>query len=168
MRSIWIISNILTSYYSGLHVFFSGGGTGRRPFQDLAGGAVEGRRRAARRRQELQSIDQGVCIVTTRSLCRLRWSSTSASCVMMMITSTLQREGSAGGKHGGAGAGPSSSDQEGPRTPDPKTLRRLAQNREAARKSRLRKKVIIISIKKFSGQVNPQNTRRKSLARKRH
>jgi len=42
----------------GLHVFFSGGGTGRRPFQDLAGGAVEGRRRAARRRQELQSIDQ--------------------------------------------------------------------------------------------------------------
>lgn len=52
-----------------------------------------------------------------------------------------QREGSAGGgKRGGAGA--SSSDQEGPRTPDPKTLRRLAQNREAARKSRLRKKVI--------------------------
>ena len=61
MRSIWIISNILTSYYSGLHVFFSGGGTGRRPFQDLAGGAVEGRRRAARRRQELQGSDQGVC-----------------------------------------------------------------------------------------------------------
>jgi len=81
----WITSNILTSY-SGLHVFFSGGSTGRRPFQDLASGAVEGRRRAARRRQELQSIDQGVCIVTTRSLCRLRWSSTSASCVMMMIT----------------------------------------------------------------------------------
>ncbi|KAL5983297.1 bZIP transcription factor tga10, partial [Asimina triloba] len=35
----------------------------------------------------------------------------------------------------------SSSEQEGPKTPDPKTLRRLAQNREAARKSRLRKKV---------------------------
>ncbi|KAG6429005.1 hypothetical protein SASPL_107044 [Salvia splendens] len=34
----------------------------------------------------------------------------------------------------------SSSEQEGPKTPDPKTLRRLAQNREAARKSRLRKK----------------------------
>ncbi|KAI3472153.1 hypothetical protein Pfo_029641 [Paulownia fortunei] len=34
----------------------------------------------------------------------------------------------------------SSSEQEAPKTPDPKTLRRLAQNREAARKSRLRKK----------------------------
>ena len=56
----WITSNILTSY-SGLHVFFSGGSTGRRPFQDLASGAVEGRRRAARRRQELQGSDQGVC-----------------------------------------------------------------------------------------------------------
>lgn len=51
--------------------------------------------------------------------------------------------GSAGGKRGGGGAGASSSDQEGPRTPDPKTLRRLAQNREAARKSRLRKKAYI-------------------------
>ncbi|CAH9117883.1 unnamed protein product [Cuscuta europaea] len=30
-------------------------------------------------------------------------------------------------------------DQDSPKTPDPKTLRRLAQNREAARKSRLRK-----------------------------
>ncbi|XP_047326027.1 bZIP transcription factor TGA10 [Impatiens glandulifera] len=41
----------------------------------------------------------------------------------------------------------SSSDQEGPKTPDPKilrqTLRRLAQNREAARKSRLRKKAYV-------------------------
>ncbi|OAY77155.1 Transcription factor HBP-1b(c38) [Ananas comosus] len=37
----------------------------------------------------------------------------------------------------------SNSDQEGPKTPDPKTLRRLAQNREAARKSRLRKKAYI-------------------------
>jgi hypothetical protein len=57
-----------------------------------------------------------------------------------------QREGSGSGKHHGAAAGASSTaDQEaGPRTPDPKTLRRLAQNREAARKSRLRKKVIII------------------------
>ncbi|XP_020271415.1 bZIP transcription factor TGA10-like isoform X1 [Asparagus officinalis] len=36
-----------------------------------------------------------------------------------------------------------SSDQEGPKTPDAKTLRRLAQNREAARKSRLRKKAYI-------------------------
>ncbi|KAF7147378.1 hypothetical protein RHSIM_Rhsim03G0009400 [Rhododendron simsii] len=37
----------------------------------------------------------------------------------------------------------SSSEQEGPKTPDPKTLRRLAQNREAARKSRLRKKAYV-------------------------
>lgn len=37
----------------------------------------------------------------------------------------------------------SNNQQEGPspRTSDAKTLRRLAQNREAARKSRLRKKV---------------------------
>ncbi|KAJ1259918.1 hypothetical protein BS78_10G192500 [Paspalum vaginatum] len=48
-----------------------------------------------------------------------------------------------GGKRSGGGTGASSSDQEGPRTPDPKTLRRLAQNREAARKSRLRKKAYI-------------------------
>lgn len=39
--------------------------------------------------------------------------------------------------------GTASSEQEGPRTPDAKTLRRLAQNREAARKSRLRKKAYI-------------------------
>ncbi|XWS56213.1 hypothetical protein CRYUN_Cryun09bG0066800 [Craigia yunnanensis] len=37
----------------------------------------------------------------------------------------------------------SSSEQEGPKTPDPKTLRRLAQNREAARKSRIRKKAYV-------------------------
>lgn len=37
----------------------------------------------------------------------------------------------------------SSSEHEGPKTPDPKTLRRLAQNREAARKSRLRKKAYV-------------------------
>ncbi|KAE8734406.1 TGACG-sequence-specific DNA-binding protein TGA-2.1 [Hibiscus syriacus] len=37
----------------------------------------------------------------------------------------------------------SSSEQEGPKTPDPKTLRRLAQNREAARKSRLKKKAYV-------------------------
>ncbi|KAB5551853.1 hypothetical protein DKX38_009164 [Salix brachista] len=41
------------------------------------------------------------------------------------------------------GPTPSSSEQEGPKTPDPKTLRRLAQNREAARKSRLRKKAYV-------------------------
>ncbi|XP_004965886.1 transcription factor TGAL8 isoform X2 [Setaria italica] len=62
----------------------------------------------------------------------------------------IKREGSAGGgKRGGAGA--SSSDQEGPRTPDPKTLRRLAQNREAARKSRLRKKAYIQQLE--SGRI---------------
>ncbi|KAK6124638.1 hypothetical protein DH2020_041626 [Rehmannia glutinosa] len=37
----------------------------------------------------------------------------------------------------------SSSEQDAPKTPDPKTLRRLAQNREAARKSRLRKKAYV-------------------------
>ncbi|WOL12050.1 transcription factor TGA2.3 [Canna indica] len=39
--------------------------------------------------------------------------------------------------------GMSGIDHEGPKTPDAKMLRRLAQNREAARKSRLRKKVYI-------------------------
>ncbi|XP_026662128.2 bZIP transcription factor TGA10 [Phoenix dactylifera] len=39
--------------------------------------------------------------------------------------------------------GTSISEQGEPRTPDPKTLRRLAQNREAARKSRLRKKAYV-------------------------
>ncbi|KAL6603826.1 hypothetical protein ACP70R_044187 [Stipagrostis hirtigluma subsp. patula] len=58
---------------------------------------------------------------------------------------TLKREG--GGKRGGA----ASSDQEGPGTPDPKTLRRLAQNREAARKSRLRKKAYIQQLE--SGRI---------------
>ncbi|XP_020103795.1 transcription factor TGA2.1-like isoform X1 [Ananas comosus] len=48
-------------------------------------------------------------------------------------------------KRGGNGKGTttSSSEHEGPKTPDPKILRRLAQNREAARKSRLRKKAYI-------------------------
>ncbi|XVE61230.1 hypothetical protein DITRI_Ditri06bG0023000 [Diplodiscus trichospermus] len=47
-------------------------------------------------------------------------------------------------KREGNRKGPSSSsEQEGPKTPDPKTLRRLAQNREAARKSRLRKKAYV-------------------------
>ncbi|KAJ6316714.1 hypothetical protein OIU78_019906 [Salix suchowensis] len=41
------------------------------------------------------------------------------------------------------GPATSGSEQEGPKTPDPKTLRRLAQNREAARKSRLRKKAYV-------------------------
>ncbi|KAE8697781.1 Transcription factor HBP-1b(c1) [Hibiscus syriacus] len=47
-------------------------------------------------------------------------------------------------KRDGNRKGPtSSSEQEGPKTLDPKTLRRLAQNREAARKSRLRKKAYV-------------------------
>ncbi|KAM0920899.1 hypothetical protein ACQ4PT_007150 [Festuca glaucescens] len=50
-----------------------------------------------------------------------------------------------GGGRGGAGT-PSTSEHEGPRTPDAKTLRRLAQNREAARKSRLRKKAYIQNL----------------------
>ncbi|XP_042381531.1 bZIP transcription factor TGA10-like isoform X1 [Zingiber officinale] len=49
--------------------------------------------------------------------------------------SAVKKEGS---RKGATGA-----DHEGPKTPDPKTLRRLAQNREAARKSRLRKKAYI-------------------------
>ncbi|XP_022742664.1 bZIP transcription factor TGA10-like isoform X2 [Durio zibethinus] len=49
---------------------------------------------------------------------------------------SVKREGSRKGQT-------SSSEQEGPKTPDPKTLRRLAQNREAARKSRLRKKAYV-------------------------
>uniref|UniRef100_J3MFV0 DOG1 domain-containing protein n=1 Tax=Oryza brachyantha TaxID=4533 RepID=J3MFV0_ORYBR len=52
-----------------------------------------------------------------------------------------RRGGGNGG--GGATAASTSSELEGPRTPDPRTLRRLAQNREAARKSRLRKKAYI-------------------------
>ncbi|KAJ8900077.1 hypothetical protein K2173_024193 [Erythroxylum novogranatense] len=49
------------------------------------------------------------------------------------------------GKREGNRKGPStlSSEQERPKAPDPKTLRRLAQNREAARKSRLRKKAYV-------------------------
>ncbi|KAL7582800.1 bZIP transcription factor TGA10 isoform X1 [Lactuca sativa] len=47
-------------------------------------------------------------------------------------------------KNEGNKKGPTtSSDQNRPKTPDPKTLRRLAQNREAARKSRLRKKAYV-------------------------
>ncbi|KAM7264397.1 hypothetical protein ACFE04_002080 [Oxalis oulophora] len=41
------------------------------------------------------------------------------------------------------GPTPGGSEQDHPKTPDPKTLRRLAQNREAARKSRLRKKAYV-------------------------
>ncbi|KAJ4815749.1 BZIP transcription factor family protein [Rhynchospora pubera] len=46
-------------------------------------------------------------------------------------------------REGSRKATTSSSEQDAPKTPDPKTLRRLAQNREAARKSRLRKKAYI-------------------------
>ncbi|WVZ77491.1 hypothetical protein U9M48_025350 [Paspalum notatum var. saurae] len=59
-----------------------------------------------------------------------------------------QREGSSSGAAMGSGT-PSTSNQQqeaGPRTPDAKTLRRLAQNREAARKSRLRKKAYIQNL----------------------
>lgn len=52
------------------------------------------------------------------------------------VNKAIKREGNRKGPT-------SSSEQEGPKTPDPKTLRRLAQNREAARKSRLRKKAYV-------------------------
>ncbi|KAL5212243.1 hypothetical protein ABZP36_023090 [Zizania latifolia] len=55
----------------------------------------------------------------------------------------VTRGGSGGKQHGGA---TSASEHEGPKTPDAKTLRRLAQNREAARKSRLRKKAYIQNL----------------------
>ncbi|KAI4348749.1 hypothetical protein L6164_009432 [Bauhinia variegata] len=48
----------------------------------------------------------------------------------------------------------SSSEQEAPKTPDPKTLRRLAQNREAARKSRLRKKAYVQQLESSRIRLN--------------
>ncbi|KAF0909780.1 hypothetical protein E2562_000103 [Oryza meyeriana var. granulata] len=54
-------------------------------------------------------------------------------------SSLIKKEGTSSGK----GATSSDPEREGRRTLDPKTLRRLAQNREAARKSRLRKKAYI-------------------------
>ncbi|CAL5207640.1 unnamed protein product [Lathyrus oleraceus] len=48
----------------------------------------------------------------------------------------------------------SSSEHEGPKTPDPKTLRRLAQNREAARKSRLRKKAYVQQLESSRIKLN--------------
>ncbi|KAH1060852.1 hypothetical protein AAZX31_02G166600 [Glycine max] len=48
----------------------------------------------------------------------------------------------------------SSSEQEAPKTPDPKTLRRLAQNREAARKSRLRKKAYVQQLESSRIKLN--------------
>ncbi|VFQ59301.1 unnamed protein product [Cuscuta campestris] len=50
---------------------------------------------------------------------------------------STKREGSRRSSSSTAG------DHDSPKTPDPKTLRRLAQNREAARKSRLRKKAYV-------------------------
>ncbi|CAL4889418.1 unnamed protein product [Urochloa decumbens] len=57
----------------------------------------------------------------------------------------VKRE-AAGSSGMGSGTPSTSNQQEGPRTPDAKTLRRLAQNREAARKSRLRKKAYIQNL----------------------
>nr|CAB3445965.1 unnamed protein product [Digitaria exilis] len=56
------------------------------------------------------------------------------------LASSVKREAGGGAAATGSGTPSTSNQQEGPRTPDAKTLRRLAQNREAARKSRLRKK----------------------------
>ncbi|KAG8075281.1 hypothetical protein GUJ93_ZPchr0006g45521 [Zizania palustris] len=61
----------------------------------------------------------------------------------------FKREASKGGA--GAGAVAAGSELKRPKTPDPKTLRRLAQNREAARKSRLRKKAYIQQLE--SGRI---------------
>ncbi|XP_035815012.1 transcription factor TGAL9 isoform X4 [Zea mays] len=59
----------------------------------------------------------------------------------------VKREGSSSGGAMGSGTPSTSNQQEGPtRTSDAKTLRRLAQNREAARKSRLRKKAYIQNL----------------------
>ncbi|CAD6251530.1 unnamed protein product [Miscanthus lutarioriparius] len=57
-----------------------------------------------------------------------------------------KREGSSGGAMGSGTPSTSNNPQEGPRASDAKTLRRLAQNREAARKSRLRKKAYIQNL----------------------
>ena len=63
-------------------------------------------------------------------------------CVWSSRSADQKEGGGGGGKHHGGAAAAAASEHEGPKTPDAKTLRRLAQNREAARKSRLRKKVI--------------------------
>ncbi|KAL2326944.1 hypothetical protein Fmac_020371 [Flemingia macrophylla] len=60
---------------------------------------------------------------------------------------TVKREGNRKGTT-------SSSEQEAPKTPDPKTLRRLAQNREAARKSRLRKKAYVQQLESSRIKLN--------------
>lgn len=57
-------------------------------------------------------------------------------------------------KEGGRKTTTSSSDHEGPKTPDAKTLRRLAQNREAARKSRLRKKAYVQQLESCKMKLN--------------
>jgi len=62
-------------------------------------------------------------------------------------TAAVKREAGSSGGAIGSGTPSTSNQQEGPRsTPDAKTLRRLAQNREAARKSRLRKKAYIQNL----------------------
>lgn len=60
----------------------------------------------------------------------------------------IKREGNRKGSTSG------SSELEGPKTPDPKTLRRLAQNREAARKSRLRKKAYVQQLETSRVKLN--------------
>lgn len=70
-------------------------------------------------------------------------SSSSSPSMPTTPAAVVKREGSS--KSSGAPS-TSSGQQEGPRTRDAKTLRRLAQNREAARKSRLRKKAYIQNL----------------------
>ncbi|XP_048138664.1 bZIP transcription factor TGA10-like isoform X2 [Rhodamnia argentea] len=66
----------------------------------------------------------------------------------MHVEPSAKREGNRKGSTSG------SSELEGPKTPDPKTLRRLAQNREAARKSRLRKKAYVQQLETSRMRLN--------------
>nr|XP_010913924.1 bZIP transcription factor TGA10 isoform X2 [Elaeis guineensis] len=77
-----------------------------------------------------RSLDQSIELANTRSDAAADLPEPQAD-----VKAVVKREGNR--------KGTASSEQEGPRTPDAKTLRRLAQNREAARKSRLRKKAYI-------------------------
>jgi transcription factor TGA len=58
------------------------------------------------------------------------------------------------GHHGTAQAGSNVSDHEATKNGDSKALRRLAQNREAARKSRLRKKAYVQQLESSRIKLN--------------
>ncbi|XP_073000722.1 bZIP transcription factor TGA10-like isoform X2 [Typha latifolia] len=71
-------------------------------------------------------------------------------------------------REGNGKATTSSSEHECPKTPDPKTLRRLAQNREAARKSRIRKKVSQPKEKAYIQQLESSRIRLSQLEQELH